>query len=88
MGTMEIILLIVGLAVFVASFFLPSGKGDKPVINKELTKEEIRSLVADELESIRNRVDDTAQDWPVEDDPWEDCQTEAWTEEELVGGDD
>ena len=35
-----------------------------------------------------NRVDDTAQDWPVEDDPWEDCQTEAWTEEELVGGDD
>lgn len=62
MGTMEIILLIVGLAVFVASFFLPSGKGDKPVINKELTKEEIRSLVADELESIRNRVDDTVDE--------------------------
>ena len=59
MGIMEIILLIVGLAVFAASFFLPSGKGEKPIINKELTKEEIRSLVAEEMEAIKGRVDDT-----------------------------
>ncbi len=62
MGIMEIILLIVGLAVFVVSFFLPSGKGEKPVINEELTKEEIRSLVADELEAIKSRVDDTVEE--------------------------
>ena len=62
MGIMEIILLIIGLAVFAASFFLPSGKGEKPVINKELTKEEIRSLVAEELEAIKGRVDDTVEE--------------------------
>ena len=62
MGIMEIILLIIGLAVFVASFFLPSGKGEKPIINAELTKEEIRSLVADELEAIKSRVDDTVDE--------------------------
>lgn len=62
MGIMEIILLIIGLAVFALSFFLPAGKGEKPIINKELTKEEIRSLVADELESIKSRVDDTVEE--------------------------
>lgn len=62
MGIMEIILLIIGLAVFVASFFLPSGKGEKPVINKELTKEEIRNLVSEELEEIKSKVDGTVEE--------------------------
>ena len=48
--------------VFVASFFLPSGKGEKTVINKELTKEEIRNLVSEELEEIKSKVDGTVEE--------------------------
>jgi len=62
MGVMEIILLIVGIAVFAASFFLPAGKEEKTAINKELTKEQIRGLVAEQMEEIKSRVDDTVEE--------------------------
>lgn len=62
MGIMEIILLIVGIAVFVASFFLPAGKEERPAINKELTKEEIRGLVSEQMEEIKSRVEDTVEE--------------------------
>lgn len=62
MGIMEIILLIIGIAFLIASFFLPVGKEESPAIDKELTKEEIRGLVAEQMEEIRSRVDDTVEE--------------------------
>ena len=38
---MEIILLIIGIGAFVVSFVLPAAKEEQPVVNRELTKEEI-----------------------------------------------
>jgi len=43
--------------------------------------------IGNEPVGVGTGVDDTARDCPVEDDPWEDCQAEAWIEEKLVGGD-
>lgn len=57
MNSMEIILLIIGVLVFVASFLIPSGKG--PAYDKEMTEDEISGLLARELERIRGQVDDT-----------------------------
>ena len=62
MGVMEIILLIIGVGAFVASFVLPAAKEDQPVVNRELTKEEISSLVKEQMKEIRGQVDDTVNE--------------------------
>lgn len=62
MEIMEIILLVVGVAVFVASFLLPVGREEKTVVSNELVKEEIRSLIVEEMEEIKSQVDDTVEE--------------------------
>lgn len=62
MGIMEIILLIIGIGVFVASFLIPAGKEGRSTINKDMTKEEIRGLVAEQMEEIKSRVEDTVEE--------------------------
>lgn len=62
MVVMEIILLVIGIAAFVASFVLPLKKEEQPIINKELTKDEIRSLVKEQMKDIREQVDDTVNE--------------------------
>ncbi len=62
MEVMEIVLLVIGIAVFAASFLLPIGKEEAPVINKELTKEEIRKLVSKQMDEIKEQVDGTVSE--------------------------
>lgn len=59
---MEIVLLVIGALVFVASFLIPSGKGNSPAHNMEMAKDEIYDLVDQELERIRSQVDDTVEE--------------------------
>ncbi|MBD5529579.1 MAG: hypothetical protein HDR02_14435 [Lachnospiraceae bacterium] len=62
MNAMEIVLLIIGVVVFVASFLIAPGKGDSTDRDRELAKSEIGDLVAKELEKIRSQVDDTVEE--------------------------
>lgn len=62
MGVMEIILLIIGIGAFVVSFVLPAAKEEQPVVNRELTKEEINSLVKEQMKEIKSQVDDTVNE--------------------------
>lgn len=62
METMEIVLLIVGIAVFVASFLLPAGKKSEVVVDDKIIKEEIKGLVADQMMEIKTQVNDTVEE--------------------------
>lgn len=62
MNIMEIVLLVIGILVFVASFLIPNGKGDTLAHDREMAREEIGDLVAGELERIRSQVDDTVEE--------------------------
>lgn len=62
METMEIVLLIVGAAVFIASFLLPAGKKSEGLTDDKLVKEEIKGLVADQMKEIKSQVDDTVEE--------------------------
>lgn len=62
METMEIVLLIVGIAVFVASFLLPAGKKAEAAVDGKAVKEEIQNLVADQMKEIKTQVDDTVEE--------------------------
>lgn len=62
MSAMEIFLLITGGIIFIVSFLLPAGREDTSEENKALVREEIRGFVADEMENIKNQVDDVAEE--------------------------
>lgn len=62
MEMMEIVLLIIGGCVFVASFILPAIKDGDTKLNKELAQGEIKEMVASEMEQIRQQVDDTVEE--------------------------
>lgn len=63
MEMMEIILLIVGAVVFVASFLLPADKKSADVeADNEAAKEEIQNLVAEQMKEIKSQVDDTVEE--------------------------
>lgn len=62
METMEIVLLVIGVAVFVASFLLPAGKQEESTVNDQMVKEEIKGLVADQMKEIKTQVDDTVEE--------------------------
>lgn len=62
MNSMEIVLLIMGVVVFAASFLIPSGRGDSLEHDRELARDEIGDMVARELERIRSQVDDTVEE--------------------------
>ncbi|MBE5884163.1 MAG: hypothetical protein E7291_07075 [Lachnospiraceae bacterium] len=61
MGVLEIVLLIAGGIIFVLGFILPQSKemsGD----TKELVKEEVKTLVSQELDGVRSHVDDVVDE--------------------------
>ncbi|MCR5120241.1 MAG: hypothetical protein K6B44_11580 [Lachnospiraceae bacterium] len=59
MTAFEIILLVVGLIIFVISFFLPGGSNENNEINTEqLGTEELRSLIDEELANSKSRLDE------------------------------
>lgn len=62
METMEIVLLIIGVAVFVASFLLPAGKQEGSTVDEKIVQEEIKGLVADQMKEIKSQVDDTVEE--------------------------
>lgn len=62
MNSMEIVLLVIGILVFAASFLIPNGKDDSLVHDREMARDEIGDLVAKELERIRSQVDDTVEE--------------------------
>lgn len=61
MEMMEIILLIAGGVIFVLSFFIPDGKGRKDR-SDGLAEQEVKNLVSQELEAVRNHVDDVVEE--------------------------
>ena len=62
MEPMEIILLIVGVIIFVLSFFIPDKADKNAGISKEVAAEEIRKMVEKEMEAIRGQVDDVVEE--------------------------
>ena len=58
MGALEIVLLLAGGILAVLGFVLPASKDDVPQETKKLAKEEIKSLVGQEMSNIRQHVDD------------------------------
>lgn len=58
---MEIILLIAGGIVFILSFFIPEGKGRNDGTGG-LAEQEVKNLVSQELEAVRNHVDDVVEE--------------------------
>lgn len=62
MGALEIVLLIAGAIIFVLSFVLPQSKEEITNGTKELAKEEIKTLVSQEMDSVRVHVDDVVDE--------------------------
>lgn len=62
MGLLEIILLLAGVGIAAASFLIPLPKEDVPAETKKLAKDEIKTLVGKEIDSIRNHVDDVVDE--------------------------
>lgn len=62
MDVMEIILLAAGVLVFILSFLIPVKRTENSEETRGLAKEEIRTLVAEELESVRGHVDDVVEE--------------------------
>lgn len=62
MGALEIILLIAGAIIFVLSFILPQSKEEISNGTKELAKEEIKTMVSKEMDSVRVHVDDVVDE--------------------------
>lgn len=61
MDILEGILLVAGGIVFVLSFFLPTKEEKQPKTGK-LAEEEIKKLVAQEMETVRSHVDDVVEE--------------------------
>ncbi|MBR1470801.1 MAG: hypothetical protein IJ600_04070 [Lachnospiraceae bacterium] len=60
MTTMEILLLVGGLAAFVISFFLPEGKKETP--SQGLSREDVQQFFDDEIETSRQRLDNMTEE--------------------------
>lgn len=59
---MEIVLLVAGGIIFILSFFIPERKTGSSVQTKEAAREEISSLVADEMDKVRSHVDEVVDE--------------------------
>lgn len=62
MGVLEIVLLFVGGVLAILSFVLPVAREEVPQETKELARGEIKSLVDQEMDSIRQHVDDVVDE--------------------------
>lgn len=62
MGALEIFLLAAGGIIFIVSFILPRSKEEVSAGTKELAREEIKSLVTQEMNDIRSHVDDVVEE--------------------------
>lgn len=62
MGTVEIVLLVIGVCIFVVSFLLPAMNESDTSVAKEMARMEVKNLVAEEMEQIKQQVDDTVEE--------------------------
>ncbi len=62
METMEIVLLIAGVIIFILSFFIPDKDEKTSGMSKALAEEEIKKLVAEEFSNIRGHVDEVVEE--------------------------
>ncbi|MCM1189545.1 MAG: DUF6115 domain-containing protein [bacterium] len=62
MEAIEIILLVAGGIIFILSFLIPEKKSTASGRTESLAREEISELVKQEMESVRNHVDDVVEE--------------------------
>ena len=58
MTTLEIILIVLGAIVFVASFVVPETKSELEEVDKQLTKEQIQEMLKEEMKQVQQQVSD------------------------------
>ncbi|MBQ9136081.1 MAG: hypothetical protein IJX66_08335 [Lachnospiraceae bacterium] len=56
MGTIEVVLLILGGIIFTVSFLIPSSKADDGT--REMVQEEVKNAVAREMDNVKDRIED------------------------------
>ena len=62
MEVIESLLLIIGICIFLFSFLVPVKENADMKQTKELAKEEVKELVAGQMQEIRQQVDDTVEE--------------------------
>ena len=62
METVEIILLVIGVIVFLISFLIPEKSNEMSESEKEATKEEVKGMIDKELENVKGHVDEVVQE--------------------------
>lgn len=62
MGVLEIFLLVAGGIIFVVSFLLPQAKEEVSEDTRELAKDEIKTLVSQEMDGVKSHVDDVVDE--------------------------
>lgn len=58
MMTAEILLIILGVFVFIASFVIPETKSEMEAVDRQLTKEQIQEMLKEEMKRVQEQVKD------------------------------
>ncbi|MCH5271191.1 MAG: hypothetical protein J1E83_10640 [Lachnospiraceae bacterium] len=58
MGTLEIVLLIIGAVIFVLSFLLPAGTAEANGATKEMVRDEVKNAVSKEMDGVKGQIED------------------------------
>lgn len=62
MTPVEIIIIIIGIALFVLSFVLPEKKGSTEGIDEKAIEEKVKSITDEEMKTLKGRVEDTVEE--------------------------
>ena len=62
MTTLEMVLLIVGVIVFIGSFIVPESKSEMEEVDKQLTQEQIQEMLKEEIRQVRSQIEDTVEE--------------------------
>lgn len=62
MTTLEILLLILGAVIFIASFIVPESKSELDAADKQLTQEKLQELLQEEMKNVRVQVADAVDE--------------------------
>ncbi len=62
MNVLEVVLLLAGMVIFTLSFLIPAARAESGAETKKIAKEEIKSMVSEQMEEIRSHVDDVVDE--------------------------